>query len=250
MTNRKLGLAALVVPVIAIVTILVVVRLRDNDAASVKPPVGAGNGQVVGVVKLESSAPAPRVVAEGQCHPGAKPVYDDSLVVDADGGMQNVLVYILDGPNVPLPPAPATLDQVNCQFTPHVLAIRAGQPLSVRSSDPVLHNVHAAKPANNKPFNLAFPIKGQEQTLTLTKAEAAPIEVRCDVHQWMRAYVAVFDHPFFAVTGNGGRFAISSLPAGQYTLVAWHEKYGEKRQKVTIGPASPSMTPVEFRFGL
>src|SRR6478672_2402057 len=131
MTNRKLGLAALVVPVIAIVTILVVVRLRDNDALSVKPQVGAGAGQVMGVVKFEGTAPPPRVVAEGQCHPGAKPVYDDSLLVDADGGMQNVLVYVLDGPNVPLPPAAATLDQVNCQFTPHVLAIRAGQPLTV-----------------------------------------------------------------------------------------------------------------------
>src|SRR5215207_513357 len=116
MTNRKLGLAALVVPVIAVVTILVVVRLRDNDAASVKPEVGAGVGQVIGVVKLEAQVPPPRVVGEGQCHPGAKPVYDDSLLVDAAGGMQNVLVYVLNGPNVPLPATPATLDQVECQF--------------------------------------------------------------------------------------------------------------------------------------
>jgi len=96
---------------------------------------------------------------------------------------------------------------------------------------------------------LAFPVKGSEQTVTLPRAEPSPMEVRCDVHQWMRAYVAVFDHPFFAVTGNGGRFAISSLPPGQYTVVAWHEKYGEKRQQVTIGAVSPASAQVEFRFG-
>jgi hypothetical protein len=71
--------------------------------------------------------------------------------------------------------------------------------------------------------------------------------VRCDVHQWMRAYVAVFDHPFFAVTGEGGTFTLAGLPAGTYTVVAWHERFGEKRQQVTVGDGPAS--PIEFRFG-
>jgi plastocyanin len=220
---------------------------RKDPELPARPAAAAGTGTIRGVVKFEGGVSQARQITEAQCHPGAKPVYDDSLVVDADGGLRNVVVYVLDGPNVQLSPAAAVLDQAECQFVPHVLAVRAGQPVTVRSSDPVLHNVHASKPAYNKPFNLAFPIKGQEMSISFARPEASPpIEVRCDVHQWMRAYVAVFDHPFFAVTGEGGKFAIDKLPAGQYTLVIWHEKYGEKRQQVTVGAGE---SVAEFRVG-
>ena len=228
---------------------------RDDDApASPKPEAAAGSAVLSGVVKFDGPVPAPRLITEAdaaKCHPGGTPVYDDSLVVDAGGGLRNVVVYVQDGPNVPVPATgPAVLDQSSCQYVPHVLAVRAGRPVTVRSSDPIQHNVHAVRPANNRAFSVPFVSAGQERTVTFARAEAAPpIEVRCDVHQWMRAYVAVFDHPFYAVTGDGGRFELRNLPAGKYTLVAWHERYGEKRQQVTVGEQRVAVRPVEMRFG-
>jgi plastocyanin len=224
---------------------------RDEPSPVARPAVPAGKGVVSGTVRFEGEPKPPRRIEEAdaaKCHPGAKPIYDDSLVVDAGGGMRNVVVSVLDGPNVAGASPKAVLDQASCQYVPHVLAVRAGEPLTLRSSDPIQHNVHASRAGKNKSFSLPFTAAGQEQTVTLPHAEASPpIEVRCDVHQWMRAYVAVFDHPFFAVTGEGGAFTLAGLPAGTYTVVAWHERFGEKRQQVTVGDGPAS--PIEFRFG-
>jgi plastocyanin len=228
----------------------------DATAPASRPTVAAGDGAVSGTVKFDGPPPAPRRIeqASGQaCHSGATPIFDDSVIVDPDGGLRNVVVSVENGPNVESVPAtaaagPAVLDQVNCQYVPHVLAVRAGQPVTVRSSDPTLHNVHSRTGANRS-FNLAFRSAGEARTIAFAKPEASPpVEVRCDVHQWMRAHVAVFDHPFFAVTGDGGRFELTGLPAGTYTLVAWHERYGQKRQPVTVTEGGGAI-PVEFRFG-
>jgi plastocyanin len=257
---RNLARAALVAVATAVASATVVTGCdrEPEQAPVVKTEVAAGTGAVAGVVRFDGAVPAPRLIAEAdaaKCHPGAAPVYDESLVVDADGGLRNVVVYVQDGPNVPTPGStPPVLDQAGCRYVPHVLAVRAGQPVTVRSSDPIQHNVHAAKPANNRAFSLPFVAAGEKRAVTFARAEASPpVEVRCDVHQWMRAYVAVFDHPFFAVTGDAGRFELRGLPAGTYTLVAWHERYGEKRIQVTIGgstgAASAAPVAAEFRFG-
>ena len=245
---------ALVAGLAATTAGLVGCKGEPEAAPASRPAVVAGSAVVSGTVKFDGTPPALRLIAEAdaaKCHPGAKPVYDDSLVVDADGGLRNVVVYVVDGPNVTLPSTrPAVvLDQSSCRYAPHVLAVRAGEPLKLRSSDPIQHNVHAAKPANNKAFSLPFVSAGEERSVTFARAESAPpIEVRCDVHQWMRAYVAVFDHPFYAVTGDGGRFEFKGLPAGKYTLVAWHERYGETRQELTVG-TDGSPPSVQFHFG-
>lgn len=227
-------------------------RGDDNPTPVTKPVVAAGKGTLAGTVKFDGQPPAPRRIEQATpqtCHPGARPIYDDSIIVDPDGGLRNVVVYVADAPAVePAPAGPAAvLDQANCQYAPHVLAVRVGRPVTVRSSDPTLHNVHS-RTGLNRSFNLAFRTSGEERTMTFAKPEAGPpVEVRCDVHQWMRAYVAVFDHPFFAVSSDGGRFGLAGLPAGTYTLVAWHERFGEKRRQVTVGEAGA--VPVEFRFG-
>lgn len=159
--------------------------------------------------------------------------------------MSNVVVYLEDGPNVASKMEPVLLDQQYCRYTPHVVAVRTGQTLKVKSSDPTLHNAHSDK-GTNKPFNLSFADAGQTKELSFTQPEVA-IRVRCDVHQWMSAYVAVFDHPFFAVTGEDGAFELKGVPAGTYTLVAWHERYGQKKQPVTVG-ADGTVTAT-FVFG-
>jgi len=117
----------------------------------------------------------------------------------------------------------AELDQKNCEFLPHVLAIHQDQTLVIKSSDPVNHNVRYAAFANS-PFNQIMAPKGEIEMKLV--AERRPIVVDCDIHSWMKAYIMVFDHPFFAVTGADVAFEIKGVPAGEQNLVLWQERVG------------------------
>jgi plastocyanin len=159
----------------------------------------------------------------------------ESYVVE-NGGLGNVFVYIKDGLGnywVDVPSEPVQLDQSGCRYTPHVLGVRAGQPLDIRNSDETMHNVHALANVNGD-FNFGQPIKGKTDRKTFASAEVM-VTLKCDVHSWMNAYVGVVNHPYFAVTANEGRFALKDVPAGTYTIEAWHEKLGTQTQTVTLG---------------
>jgi hypothetical protein len=117
----------------------------------------------------------------------------------------------------------AVLDQKNCEFLPHVLAIHQDQTLVIKSSDPVNHNVHFAAFANPA-FNQILAPKGEIEVKLV--AERRPTYVECNIHAWMKAYLMVFDHPFFAVTGHDGEFEIRGVPAGEQNLVLWQERVG------------------------
>jgi plastocyanin len=162
-------------------------------------------------------------------HPDGLP--DESVVVADDGAMANVFVYLKDGPRSDgSANAPALIDQIGCQYVPHAVAVQVNQTLRIKSSDPVMHNVHLL--ANVNPAaNLSETGPG-EQTIKFAAPEM--IHVRCDVHPWMKAIVGVFDSPYFAVTGSDGKFEIRNIPPGTYTLAAWQERLGEKTQKVTV----------------
>jgi plastocyanin len=163
-------------------------------------------------------------------HPGGIP--DESVVVNANGTLANVVVYLkgvatFDASAQP----PAVLDQVNCQYVPHVVAVQVGQTLTLKNSDPFLHNVHIADAT--PPLNLAF-TRVQQRDVAFDRPGF--LKTRCDVHPWMTAWVAVFDHPCFAVTGGDGSFTLANVPPGTYTLEAWHERFGTISQSLTAGP--------------
>lgn len=183
------------------------------------------------------------------CHAGAGEVKDEAVIVDSAGHLRNVVVY-LEGPP-PAPPAPdlppVVLDQVNCQYVPHVLALRTGQTLRVTTRDPTLHNVHGLC-TENPPFNFALTAPGQTRDLKFDRPEA--FQIRCDVHPWMRAYVHVFDHGYYVVTGKDGAFEIKNVPAGSYTLVAWHEKYGSLHMQASAADDKISTADFTFQSGL
>jgi plastocyanin len=210
---------------------------RGNGASSVAPPratVPAGKGVIVGTVVLAGRAPEMREIPNSACHPGGPLVREESVVADDSGRLANVVVYLRDGPPVDVPmAAPAVLDQVGCRYVPHVIALRTGQTLTIRSSDATLHNVHGQCTVNPA-FNVGMTGPGQSRDFTFARPEV--FKVGCDVHPWMSAHVAVFDHPLFAVTGAGGRFEVRSVPPGTYTLVAWHERLGTREQQVTVPP--------------
>ena len=128
-------------------------------------------------------------------------------------------------------------------YHPHVLAMQIGQTLMLKNSDQFLHNVHSLA-EKNPAFNFAQPGKGSKPVKDLKVFEI--FHVKCDVHPWMSAYIGVFDHPYFAVTGEDGTFLITGLPPGKYTLTAWQEKYGMKDVEVKVEAGKG--TTAEFSF--
>jgi plastocyanin len=168
--------------------------------------------------------------------------------VSKDGGLGNVFVYIKDGLGsywVDVPPEPVKLDQNGCRYTPHVLGVRAGQTLEVSNSDETMHNVHALATVNGD-FNFGQPIKGQKDRKTFASQEVM-VTFKCNVHPWMNAYAGVVNHPYFAVTASEGSFRLKDVPAGTYTLEAWHEKLGTQTQTVTLGEKESKDISFTFR---
>jgi plastocyanin len=160
----------------------------------------------------------------------------ESYMVD-NGGLENVFVYIKDGLGnkylFDTPTTPVQIDQKGCHYLPHVLGIRASQPLEIVNSDATMHNVHGM-PEANREFNFGQAVPGMKNAVTFTTPEVL-IPFKCDVHSWMNAFVGVVDHPYFAVSANGGKFELRTIPPGTYTIEAVHEKLGRQTQSVTLG---------------
>jgi len=208
-------------------------------------------GTVAGRVVLEGPVPENPLIRMtgdpycGRAHPEGSRL--ESFVVD-NGGLENVFVYVKDGLAgyyFDVPAAPATLDQAGCQYVPHVSGLRVKQPLLISNSDETLHTVHAMGQVNPA-FNVSQPMK----KITHTKSFAAPevmVPFKCEVHNWMLAYVGVLDHPYFAVTRDGGKFELAGLPAGTYTVEAWHEKLGTQSQSITLGEKESKALTFTFK---
>jgi plastocyanin len=166
-------------------------------------------------------------------HPS--PVWAQEVVTDSKGDLQNVVVFVAEGlgdRTFEVPTQPVVVEQKGCMYLPHVLAVQANQPLHMVNDDPTSHNVHPT-PANNREWNKAEP-PGSSVDETFAREEIA-IPVKCNVHPWMHGYIAVFKHPYFAVTGKDGSFDLSSLPPGTYTIKAWHETLGTSTQTIMLG---------------
>jgi plastocyanin len=208
-------------------------------------------GTITGTAVYEGKVPALKplsVAAEPMCAKKHETVPNEALVLGTGNSMANVLVRVVSGlpagKSFPAPTTPVTMDQVGCQYKPHVMGIMVGQPFKVLNSDGILHNVHALSKANPT-FNMAMPPTRKEASATFNKEEGMFV-IKCDVHPWMQSYMGVFSHPFFAVTGADGKFTIANLPAGTYEVEAWHEKLGTQKSKVTVG-ASDTQT-ASFKF--
>jgi hypothetical protein len=198
-------------------------------------------GSVKGVASVDGAVPANQAIkmnADPVCMKENKdPQFQETYEVGADGkSLGNVFVYVKDGLGnyvFDTPTKPATIDQKECRYHPHVFGMMVNQPLEIINSDPTLHNIHAM-PKNNQEFNNGQPIQGMKMTHTFTAPEVM-VPFKCDVHGWMNAYVGVVANPYFAVTDKDGKFELKDLPAGTYTIEAWHEKLGTQTASVTLG---------------
>jgi len=224
------------------------ISLLGVFAMLLSQPVFAGT--VSGTINFTGTAPDPQVItmdADPTCssfHTGA--VYSEEVVLNENQTLKNVFVYVktgLEGKTFPTPSEPVTMDQNGCQYSPHVFGVQVGQDVQIVNSDTTLHNVHAM-PHESKEFNLGMPIKGMKLKKKFTAPEVM-VKFKCDVHPWMNAYAGVLPHPFFSVSGDQGTFEIKDLPAGTYTIEAWHEKYGTQTAEVTV---AEDASTVDFSY--
>lgn len=210
------------------------------------PASAATAGEILGRVLLTGQVPAakkvPVTIDQYVC--GNEKEAGD-LVVSPTREIRNVVVWLESPPPGAPAPAPAPrlqMDQKECVFTPRVVLVRAGETVEFLNSDRLLHNLHSA-PKDNAPFNRTQP---RGRTIPIVFAKPEIIRVDCDLHSWMRGWVVVADHPFYAVTDGQGRFRLDNLPPGQYTVQVWHERLGRATQTVTVGDGATPLT-IELR---
>jgi plastocyanin len=208
------------------------------------------SGRIAGQVTFEGAAPQNPAINAGSdpvCARENKDGLSFENVVVESGGLNNVFVYVKDGLGkyfFDAPAQPVKLDQQGCRYRPHVFGVQAGQPIEITNSDPTLHNVNAVASVN-RGFNFGQPMQGMKNTATFTTPEVM-VRLKCDVHGWMSAYAGVLEHPYFAVTSGGGKFELKNVPAGTYTVEAWHEKLGAQTQSVSV--AEKESKDVTFSF--
>ncbi len=220
----------------------------EEIASPVDP---ATAGKVTGKVIFEGTAPEPELI-DMEAEPTCQELYPDGaftekVVVNDDGTLQNVFVYVKEGLGdlkFPVPQEGVVLDQQGCRYRPHVFGVQVGQELIIRNSDGFLHNIHPM-PTVNRAFNVGQPVK-MDTTKSFSKVEVM-IPIECDVHDWMSGYAGILDHPYFAVTGSDGTFSLPNLPPGTYTLEAWHEEYGAQTMSVTVGEKESATADFTFK---
>jgi plastocyanin len=221
-------------------------------AVVVWPGVALAASSVTGTVTFDGKAPTLRPLAMDADPACAKkhsaPVPNEMLVLGSGNTMGNILVFVSKGlpagKTWPVPKTPVTLDQNGCQYKPHVMGIMVGQTYKILNSDGVLHNIHTL-PKVNAAFNKGMPPTLKEATTVFNKPEDV-FHIKCDVHPWMSAYIAVFTHPFFSATGTDGKFTISGLDPGTYEITAWHERLGTQTASVTVGGSDTKTQNFKF----
>ncbi|MCU1265126.1 MAG: hypothetical protein JWM21_1444 [Acidobacteria bacterium] len=216
-------------------------------------------GSISGAVAYEGTPPPAKKIdasADPVCAKNANLETEENVV--KDGKLANVFVYIKDGTladgtkitglSFDVPSTEVPLDQNGCHYVPHVSGAQVGQKLKITNSDPTQHNIHFT-PKNNDDWNQSQPNGAPPMTHEFKRAEVL-VPVKCNQHPWMKAYVGVTKHPYFAITKADGTFEIKDVPPGKYTVVAWHEGPGngtEKTLQVTV-PASGA-AKADFSFG-
>src|SRR6266404_2203054 len=231
-----------------------------TTAGNTPPPSKGDEGTISGKISYTGTAPEAKKIdtsADAVCTSKSPNLTTEEWVVK-DGKLANTFVYIKEGTidgakkvseyTWPAPSTAATLDQNGCHYKPHVMGVVVKQDINITNSDPTTHNIHFT-PKNNPDWNQSQPNGAAPLVHKLNTAEVL-VPVKCNQHPWMKAYVGVLKHPFFAVRSEDGSFTIKGVPPGKYTVVAWHEGGAngtEKTMQVTV--AANGAAKADFAFG-
>jgi plastocyanin len=221
-------------PRLLLLTVLVFLVIVPGQA---QRGAGAG-GTIKGRVQVIGKEPGNMVVRMGvdpmcsRMYTAGKRPIDMAVVTSAKGGLSGAFLKVEGAfPKTSAPTQPVVVDQRGCFFVPRVVGARVGQTLRVTNGDMLLHNVRSQSAGANA-FNIAQPMAGMHHDVVLKSEEL--IKLTCDLHRWMVSYVAVVDHPYFAVSGDDGAFTIANVPPGRRTIRVWHERLGELTQTVDV----------------
>lgn len=225
---------------------LAAVALASVPASAYEGGAVSNGGSISGTVKFKGTAPAPKQLEATKdvqvC--GKHKIMDETLEVGADGGLKNAVVSITNiTKGKAMDKTSPVLDQVGCQYVPHVMAFPAGAELQIQNSDGILHNIHTYS-EKNPSINRAQPKFKKVIKETFAKPEI--IKVTCDAHNWMHGWFFVAENPYYAITDASGAFKLTDVPAGDYELKVWHEAAGESTQKVTVGAGADA--PANFEL--
>ncbi|MCC6408926.1 MAG: cupredoxin domain-containing protein [Planctomycetes bacterium] len=248
-------------PIVPLLSVLALVpspngrELATSSTAPTMSPIAAPQGAVVGTaagrVRFEGEKPEvkPLVIepdrAKG-CTPAGEAIdaKDESLLIGKDNGIANVVITIeVADAKAKVPEKPIVMDQKKCRFEPHVVVIPAGATVDFLNSDQAAHNVHIY-PLKNEGFNQTVAVGGKH-TATFPKSDK--IQIKCDLHPWMKSWLIVSESPFVAVTDADGAFQIAGLPPGEHKATLWHEELGKAQVVVKVEPDG-KCAPLEFKL--
>lgn len=207
-----------------------------------------GTATVSGAIKFDGEAPARESISMASDPKCPSAGMGEAVIVN-DGGLANVVISVskgLDGYKFAKGSGSVNLDQKGCQYIPHVLAMQAGQTVSITNSDDTVHNVHSYS-KRNKSFNQAQPAGADAIEKKMDQRDKS-FPIKCDMHAWMNCQVVVFDHPFFTVSDEKGNFTLPKLPAGTYTLTAEHESLGKQETTVTVADGAAGEASFTFKM--
>ena len=223
---------------------------RDSGAP---PTADSPTGAITGTIIFHGKVPAKTIDTsmDPACSPHGPAKLPVEQYVANNGKLANVFLYVKDGPPEAMSASstvqqPAILDQVHCQYVPHVIGVMQGGYIEFRNSDASTNNVHT-QPTDirNETIDVSIGPHGIPQTKQFRRPELM-IPVRCNNHPWMNAFINVSATPFFAVSDASGHFELRNLPVGTYTIGAVHEKMGEKTMQVTV--TADHVSKAEFSF--
>ena len=210
----------------------------------------ANTGTIKGHVRLSGKLPGNPVIRMGMdpmCSRmnAGKRILQEYVVATLDGSLANVFVRLQGNvPQTPVSTQSPVIDQRGCVFMPRVVGVRLGQVLQIKNSDSFLHNAHGLSGKDNG-FNVGQPTAGNVYQFK-PKNEEVMLHLKCDIHNWMNAYVAIVTNPYFAVSDMAGTFQIDKVPAGTYMLQAWHERFGPITKTVTV--KAGAVATVDFTY--
>jgi plastocyanin len=207
-------------------------------------------GTIKGHVHITGKLPGNPIIRMGMdpmCSrmTAGKRIIQEYVVATADGSLANVFLRLQGNfPQTPISSQPVTIDQTGCMYTPRVVGARVGQTVQIKNSDALMHNVDGLSGKNNG-FNIGQPRAGLVYEFK-PKNEEVMLHLKCDVHNWMNAYIGIVTNPYFAVSNTMGMFQIDKVPPGTYTIQAWHERFGPVMKTVTV--KAGAVVTVDFSY--
>lgn len=216
-----------------------------------KPVDASTAGSITGTIHFDGVVPQMKIINMIDVPNCAKlhstPVTTESVMPGDNGTLQNVLVYLqgdFSAYSFPQAAASVKVDQEGCIYAPHVVALMTGDSLEVTNKDAVTHNINAM--SQFKQGWNETQVQGGQPIVRRFSKEEIPMTVKCNMHPWMRFYAAVIDHPYFQVTGKDGQFTLRNVPPGTYTLTAWQETFGTKKQSIVVQPKQEQAVSITF----